>query len=156
MASGSALFTKRDGVKVFFKRLSVFNGYEVVIGLPSGTVNDEGVSLVEIGAAHEFGRGVPQRSFLRDTFDLHERKYAKLLAKGTERVIKQNEDPKKTLFVVGETARADVIKRINQGILPENSPATIAAKGSTLPLVDTGALRSSITARVRKGGKDVA
>lgn len=36
-----------------------------------------------------------------------------------------------------------------------NAPATIRAKGSDKPLIDTGELRKSITYVVRKGGRDI-
>lgn len=38
---------------------------------------------------------------------------------------------------------------------PPNKPATIKAKGSDKPLIDTGELRKSITYVIRKGGRDV-
>jgi hypothetical protein len=46
-----------------------------------------------------------------------------------------------------------VIKqRIANGIAPPNSPYTIARKGSSKPLIDTGQLRNSITYQVEIGG----
>jgi hypothetical protein len=146
---------ERDrGLKRFFKRLRVFDGLEVVVGIPAaeGAENRDGTTLAGIAAAHEFGgpgNRPPQRSFLRDTFDIHAKKYGDLMEKATQRVLK-NESPKKALFILGETARADVIDRINQGILPELSQVTIDRKGSDLPLVDTGQLRASIRSLVRK------
>ena len=159
MASGSTVIVKRDGVKKFFAKLSIYNRYEVVVGVPQDAENEEGDSLAAIGATHEFGspkRRIPQRSFLRDTFDINERKYANLLELGVAAAIAKNVRPEQTLFKVGQVARGDVVKRFNDGIGPALSQTTIDRKGSDLQLVDTGALRSSITARVRKDGEDVA
>lgn len=151
---------ERDrGLKRFFKRLRVFDGLEVVVGIPAaeGSEDRDGTTLAAIAASHEFGgknNRPPQRSFLRETFDIHARKYGDLMTKATQRVLK-NEDPRKALFILAETGRADVIKRIGEGIPPELADATIAAKTragkkGTVPLVDTGMLRASIRGIVRK------
>lgn len=165
MAAVKARVDERDrGLKRFFKRLRVFDGHEVVVGIPAkegAETTEEGPTLAYIAAAHEFGgknNRPPQRSFLRDTFDIHAKKYGDLMEKAAQRVVK-GEDPRKALFVLGETARGDVILRINQGIPPELAASTIAAKTragkeGTLPLVDTGQLRASIRALVRRETSD--
>lgn len=153
MASSNKVEEKDFGLKKFFQRLKVFDGLEVVVGIPKEAGSQEregGTTLAEIAATHEFGAGnIPQRSFLRATFDIHEKKYASILEKATAKVLK-NANPKQALFVLGETARRDVVTRINEGIPPPNAPLTIARKGSSLPLVDTGMLRNSITAVVQE------
>lgn len=159
MASKSTVDERDRGLKRFFKRLRVFDGLEVVVGIPAaeGAEQRDGTTLAAIAAAHEFGgrdNKPPQRSFLRETFDLHVKKYGDMMEKAAERVTKHKENPKKALFILGETARADVVERINQGILPELAEVTRERKGSDLPLVDTGQLRASIKSLVRKETPD--
>ena len=51
---------------------------------------------------------------------------------------------------LGEVARGDIVKSINQTNSPANSPITIEAKGSSKPLIDTGFLRANVTFKVGK------
>jgi len=111
-----------------------------------------GETTAEIGAVHEYGdeaRNIPQRSFLRSTVRANQEKYTKLLAKAAAEVIFEGK-PDLALLKVGLVAAGDVRKRIAEGIPPALSEKTIARKGSSTPLIDTGQLRSSIDAEVRK------
>lgn len=150
----SKIVEKDIGFKKFFKKLRVLDGHEVVVGIPAKEGEEEyekGAPLIMIASVHEFGyEDIPQRSFLRDTFDINANKYDKFLRQASKKVAKKGENPKKAYFMLGEIARGDVIKRINQGIDPPLKPATIARKKSSLPLVDTGTLKNSIRAVVRK------
>jgi len=66
----------------------------------------------------------------------------------------KNENPKAALFRLAQEARNDVLDRIDSGIDPPLKDSTIARKGSSLPLVDKGILRASITGIVRKEEPD--
>lgn len=52
--------------------------------------------------------------------------------------------------MVGAAAAQEVF---GSGDLAPNAPSTIARKGSSAPLIDTGSLRANVTYVVRKGGK---
>lgn len=159
MASSNRVEEKDKGFKKFFQRLRVLDGLEVVVGIPAAegsAVREGGITLAEIGQHHEFGApkaNIPQRSFLRDTFDINEKKYGRLLDKAAKSTV-QKKNSRAALFVLAQTARTDVIERISQGIPPPNAPATIARKGSDLPLVDKGIMRAAIQAVVRKETRD--
>jgi hypothetical protein len=49
------------------------------------------------------------------------------------------------LGLLGTKAVGEIQKRMARGIKPDNAPSTIAAKGSSTPLIDTGRLRQSVT-----------
>lgn len=159
MASKNKVIEKDTGFKEFFKHLRVLDGLEVVVGIPAKEgeqVYENGVPLIKIASAHEFGTPdgrPPRRSFLRDTFDANREKYAKLQDEATQQVLK-NKDPKVALFQLSQEARNDVVQRIDAGIDPPLKDATIARKGSSLPLVDEGILRGSIVGIVRKEEPD--
>lgn len=155
MAS-TRIIDRDTGFKAFIKRLRKMDGMEVVVGIRAkegGVPREGGITVAEIGQIHEFGApaaGIPQRSFLRETFDKNRKKYDRVLAKGVKGVVKAKDDPRKKLFVLGETARTDIIDRIDAGDFEPLLPATIKRKGSDKPLVDKGILRASIKSVVRK------
>lgn len=120
----------------------------------------DGMSIVDIGAVHEFGipGRIPRRSFLRDTIDQHEKKYRAYMVSGLRKdaldAVKSGttfSTETRVLKRTGLMVEGDIKKRIAQGIAPALAPATIAAKGSSKPLINTGQLRASIASELRKG-----
>lgn len=161
MANGKNKVIEKDtGFKELMKRLRVFDGLEVVVGIPAkegDQVYENGVPLIKIASAHEFGTPdgrPPRRSFLRDTFDANRAKYTKLQDAAAEQVVK-GKDPRAALFRLSQEGRNDVVERIDAGIDPPLKDETIARKGSSLQLVHNSILRNSITGLVRKEEPDV-
>jgi hypothetical protein len=113
------------------------------IFLPKGSPN-------AIGLTRPHVIKIPQRSFLRTSFDANRLEYERILEQQTGRVIDGNQTARNAIAVVGEKALADVVNRINAGIPPPLKPATIARKGSSKPLIDTGQLKQSIKVKVRR------
>ncbi len=89
--------------------------------------------IASLGEIHEFGLGVPQRSFIRAWFDS---KRAEIEA--DIRKFGSNPD------ALAERLRASCQEYIANGVAPPNAPSTIARKGSSKPLIDSGVLRTSI------------
>lgn len=103
-------------------------------------------TVVEIASYHEFGRGHnPERSFIRETFDINQFGYAEMMRKLADQVVTGRRTPKFALSLVGMKVESDIKRRIEAGIPPPLSPVTIARKGSSKQLVDSGQLKSSIT-----------
>jgi hypothetical protein len=119
----------------------------------------EGMTIVDIGAVHEFGipGKIPERSFIRATVDEHGKKYRKYIVDGVRREAMEAakaatfSTSSQTLKRTGLMVEGDIKKRIAAGIAPPNAPATIARKGSSKPLINTGQLRASIASELRKG-----
>lgn len=100
---------------------------------------------VEVATFNEFGTTtVPERSFLRSTMDEQRPKYARML----DRVIGRWVDGKLSLAdgfgLVGLQAKADVQRKIVKLRDPPNADSTIARKGSSNPLIDTGQMLNAI------------
>ena len=109
----------------------------------------EALTVAQLGAFHEFGLGVPRRSFIADWFDdtkaEHEeqlRKMAKAVVAGTVPSIEI------ALERLGNRYVGEVQRRIRQGIPPPLKPATIKRKGSSVALIDSGQLWTSLRYRV--------
>jgi len=106
------------------------------------------ITVVDIGAIHEFGLGhAPERSFIRATFDDKRAALLETLRKGYKQIVKGKLTPDTVVGLAGAQYVAEVQKRIVAGIAPPNTPQTIKRKGSSTPLVDTGVLKSAITFR---------
>jgi len=143
--------TDRDlGLKRFMRELQKAKVTEVVVGVQQGSDNAEGESIAEYAAYNEFGtEKIPERSFMRSAFDENvndlsrqlDRSYAQIQA-GTMTVYK-------ALGLVGLRHQDQIQHKIDTNVPPPNAPATIAAKGSSHTLIDTGAMRASIRYIIR-------
>lgn len=125
----------------------------IIVGIQGKEAAEErdGISNAALGAIHEFGApgaGIPQRSFLRSTVDRERRKYETEMRKIAVRISK-GQGTRSEFEKIGLLAVADIHRTFSNSIgLVANAPATIAAKGSSKPLVAIGALRNSITSVV--------
>ena len=130
---------------------------DILVGVPKDTEpytkdDDSTIPVATVAAAHEFGNSqVPERSFLRSTFDEQQKKYMGMAAKLFKKVVEGKMTTKRIADLIGSEAQDDVIDKINSIKTPPNSAATIARKGEDNPLVDTGHLKKSIRYEVRTG-----
>jgi hypothetical protein len=111
------------------------------------TVSTPGATLVQVAAVHEFGSRdgrIPERSWLRAPFDRHRKQYERVMLAGIGRVVDGALTLRDLLETVGAVVVGDLQENIAAGIAPANAPYTIARKGSSTPLIDTGRFRQSI------------
>ena len=103
---------------------------------PSG----EGVPSVAFW--QEFGTlKIPKRPFMRNAIAKYKGRWIAAFKASA-----QGDAPAETILGrVGEVMRGDVVKSIGDTTEPPNAPATIAQKGSSHPLIDTGFLRQSVS-----------
>lgn len=128
---------------------------EVKVGVVGAPDSD----IVDIAATHEFGdpeRNIPERSYLRRTFEKDEEQRAVFIGKVTGRVVEGRMQPEQAMGLIGTREVAAIRNTIAGGahIPPPLKPETIAAKGSDRPLVDTSRLLNSISYTVEKGGDE--
>lgn len=137
----------------------------VKIGILSdGSHQGSDIGLVEIGAIHEFGSpsaGIPERSFIRSTFDREHDQLEKLTEKLATKVMNGEMSAEQALGLLGAWGAGQVqrtiVERLTTGPEPQElKPATIARKGSSTPLVDHGLLKAAITWKVEGGGVGAA
>lgn len=127
-----------------------------VVGVFGAKADEDhgGLPNVVIACTHEFGLKIgnaviPERSFIRGTVDAKTKEIAAMAKKLASLVIDGTTDIHKALDVLGQYVRGLIQARISAGIPPPLKPATIARKGSSKPLIDTGQLRASIDTEVR-------
>lgn len=107
------------------------------------------LTVAQVASWNEFGtkddKGnvrIPARSFIRGTYTKRHKDIVDHIAKFLYR------DPDNLLEHVGLYVVSLIQEEIRKGIAPENSKYTIARKGSSKPLIDTGQLINSITYKV--------
>ena len=148
------------------KKLSFPRAVEVRVGVLDGDQRYEGEeqspavrafapslatpTVGEIAEQHEFGLGVPERSWLRSWFDERE---GELRATALDAFQRNAEDPARGARLLAVLLEASIKNRITQDKpFVELAPETIAerqSRGRTppwTPLVDTGLFLSSIKA----------
>lgn len=109
---------------------------------------DSGLTNAELAAVHEFGTidgHIPERSFLRSTIDENAEKYHDFAKALHLKVIEGKITTTDALGLFGARVVADVKRKLQAGIDPPLADSTVDRKGSSKPLIDTGALINSIT-----------
>ncbi|MDF2657767.1 MAG: hypothetical protein K0Q94_558 [Paenibacillus sp.] len=91
---------------------------------------------------------IPERSFLRSTFDEKNGEWSKFLARQLGDVLMFKMTVDVLMERVGQRIAADVQQTIRQINSPPNKPITVANKGSSNPLIDSGRLRQSVVYKV--------
>lgn len=132
--------------------LRALEGKSVDIGVigSEAAKDHDGLTNVELAAKHEFGVGVPRRSFIAQGWDANILMIEKFAGKVTDSVFSMG-NYNVALNRLGLVMRQGVMDQFSKSGDPkwkENSQMTIAKKGSDKPLIDTGRLRQSVTFRI--------
>lgn len=150
-----------SGLRALEARLKLLDSMHVKVGVlaSQGGNSDhgDGITMLELAAIHEFGSpaaGIPERSFLRRTFTFKKIGLEELQRKLAAAIVKGKIAPYAAMHILGQWGAAQVKNTIasDAHIPPPLKPATVAAKGSDRPLVDTGRLVGAISYEVSGGG----
>ncbi len=118
--------------------------------LQSAPAYPDGTSQAEVAFWNEFGtENIPERSFIRSTADEKRGNYTRTMKGEALKIMAGKSTVKVSLEKVGLLAQGHVRKKIKNLKSPPNAPATIKAKGSSNPLIDTGLMLQSINYEVK-------
>lgn len=92
-----------------------------------------------------WGGPVPERPFMRNAMRDNRGKYRDGMATAARKILTGDASMSATLSKLGIMAQGDIQGEITSLSSPPNSPVTIALKGSSNPLIDTGAMRQAVT-----------
>ena len=150
--------TKDKGWVEFFRRAREIKDKRVRVGVLSDAAHGDGetITLAELAAVHEFGTKdgrIPERSFLRSTFDDKREEMVRAGEKLMGAVLDGKMDVDRALGLLGAKLASDVKAKITSSIPPPDKPATVARKGSSTTLIDTGRLRGAVTWALDDEGK---
>lgn len=147
--SGAHVKDVDHGFNALHKALGSLKKADIRIGIQGSEASDthenSNATIAEIGYFHEYGLGVPRRSFLSDWMDEQEEEISETLKAVVTQITKGSYDAETGLERAGARFVGLVQQRIAENIPPPLAESTIAAKGSDVALIDTGVLRSSIT-----------
>lgn len=126
----------------------------VKVGVPvSAEPEPDGTPMVLVAAVHEFGspkNAIPERSFIRSAVSENTEQYRRLNRINFVALLKGSINVETALKRLGEMAKSHMQQKIRSGPFQELKPETIARKGSSRPLIDTGNLIQSITYEIGK------
>ena len=147
-------------IKNLIEGWNYFRKTEVVVGIPedANVPREGGISNAGLLYLHEKGvpsHNIPPRPVLKPAIrdEATQERIKKLLRDAAVEALVHGNKAKceQDFHKAGMVGRDACKKYISAGgNLAPNSPYTIAKKGSSLPLVDTGSMLNSITYAVRK------
>ena len=139
----SSVLDRDLGFSQLLRDLEALEDVEVEVGIFDG-------EIAEYAAANEFGTDtIPPRPFMSTAADENREKYSSMAEAQSARVSRGQTSLAAAASAIGIEARNDQIRSIQDGDWEPNAPSTIARKGSSRPLVDTGAMQRAITFRVK-------
>jgi hypothetical protein len=166
MRAEVSISVKDLGLAAFLRNTRSLDKQAVVVGLPSENSpkakeivarGDAGhqietysrrLTVAMLGAIHEFGspsENIPARPFMAQTYA----KNLSLLKSRSRAIVKGVQADRITahegLSKLGEWYTGAIKEEITTGEFAPLKPATVAAKGSSRPLIDTAQMRNSIT-----------
>lgn len=144
------------GYRDLMKRIEACKRAAILVGITQGTgaASHEGTgrSVLDIAMIHEFGLGVPERSFIRGWFDAFQPTASKQIAALMASVVSGKRTLSQVLELLGVRFVGECQRYMINGPFQALSPITIRRKGSSKPLIDTGQMKSSVTYRIALGG----
>lgn len=151
--------TKLHKLKAIVARIADANNYVALVGAPGDPSGADGLTQGQLLQIHEYGTRdgrIPARPIMGESLRRSNVKIVKRARKDVVKIITANKDGRWVmqrlgLFLEGEVKRTFGTE-VFMGKRVPNAPETIARKGSSKPLIDTGALRASITSKVVRRG----
>ncbi len=136
-------------LKELTKQIKLATAHEVNIGIAQDVGQyPNGEKIVDVGRRHEFGIGVPRRSFLRMPFIEKQNIIDKAIVTSWKKIVDGKSQTIKEfgiLGIVGQNISKDAFATGGFGKWEKLKPATVKAKGSSEILLDTSKLVQSIT-----------
>lgn len=127
---------------------------KVAVGFPKGGAQAQKAIWQEFGtrggaSGGGWGGPIPERPFMRNSMRNNRDKYRQAMLSSASKLIYGEVSMHEVLAKLGAQAQGDIQKEITSLRSPPNSPVTIARKGSSNPLIDTGAMRQAVTWEIR-------
>ncbi len=136
----------KDNTSAFARKLKELNKKALRVGIFENAKYQNGDSVAQVASDNEFGTlKIPARPFFTPAVNQNGQKWLSVMTKEIDKSIRNDSDINVGLNRVGLLAQGDIQKSLVAVTSPALAPATIAKKGSSKPLVDTGILLSSIT-----------
>ena len=154
LSKGVHIVDKDKGYRALVKTVFGFEKPVVSVGIHAaeGAKAYDGTNpatVVDVAGFHEFGLGVPERSWLRGWYDSTTTENKEFIRSRLLMVVQGKITKEQALEQIGLKFQTAIQERISDGIPPPNAASTIRQKGSSTPLIDTGQMRSSVTFSIK-------
>lgn len=139
-------------------RLKKNSDKEAAVGFPkqaglNAAHYDDGSSIVDVAIYNNFGtRGVPRRAFMELASKSMQPKYNKMMKEALPDINSGKITVEAVLKKAAKMGEDEVRKSIAGGQCAPNAPSTIARKGSSQPLIDSGDMYNHVVGLVRDKG----
>ena len=153
ISGGDKLRAALDDIARNLKR-----GGTVKVGFLEGATYPDGTSVPLVAALNEFGHGVKSKE--GDYYQLPRPFFRRMVAEKSGEwpkaieglLVANNYDARKVLELTGAAIAGQLRQSIVDLVDPPLAASTIARKGSSKPLVDTGHMLASVEYEVESGG----
>lgn len=136
-------------INAIARQIKNLKNMEIHVGFYKKAVYPTGEQVARVAYENEYGIGKPERPFFR----LANIKTIKFI---NSQITKIQHLPRARLInspqfaeLMGQEAKNNVHRSIVELRDPENSPYTIAKKGSSNPLIDTGLMNQSVSFEIK-------
>lgn len=128
----------------------------VKVGFPAGAADGGNISKAvwnEFGtkggaSGGGWGGPIPERPFMRNSVRKNQGKYRTALKTSAAKILRGETALGVVMSKLGIVGQGDIQAEITSLSSPPNSPVTIALKGSSKPLIDSGEMRGAVTYKV--------
>lgn len=128
----------------------------VKVGFPKGEADGGNIAKAvwnEFGtrggaSGGGWGGPIPERPFMRNALRANRGKYQDAMRSSAVKILRGSTSLTVVMSKLGIVAQGDIQAEITSLSSPPNSPVTIALKGSSNPLIDTGEMRGAVTYKV--------
>jgi len=125
--------------------IGIQEGSKTQVQSKNGRRQKAGISIARYAAQNEFGTDkIPQRSFIRSSFDENLNIIVPFVAKELGYVVDQNQTAQRAFNRIGEILQGMVQTKIRKIMYPPNSRKTIEMKKSSKPLIDFGQMIAAV------------
>ncbi|MGV4796131.1 hypothetical protein [Rhizobium sp. F40D2] len=130
----------------------------VKVGFPAGEADQDNINKAiwnEFGtkggaSGGGWGGPIPERPFLRNAIRENRGKYREAMRSSAAKILVGKTGLRTVLSKLGITAQGDIQTEMTSLTTPINADATIALKGSSKPLIDSGEMRGAVTWKVNE------
>lgn len=134
----------------------------VAVGFPAGKIDNDVINRAfwnEFGTRGSgksfgtprgggFGGPIPERPFMRNAMRNNKGKYRQAMKAAAPGLLMGTTSLTQVLSKLGILAQGDIQAEIVSLRSPPNSPVTIAIKGSSNPLIDSGEMHQAVTWKI--------
>lgn len=128
----------------------------VKVGFPAGEADSDNINKAvwnEFGtrggaSGGGWGGPIPERPFFRNALRNNKDAYQTAMRTSAVKILRGTTTLATVMQKLGILAQGDIQAEITSLSSPPNSPITIALKGSSKPLIDTGETRGAVTYKV--------